>query len=111
VKGHVARVKRILSSICDLFSLEASENEPVNLRVELVEAGKKVTLCIARVGVMPVDTSVGKQAFLVFRKLYSSSMGISLYVVERCMDRLGGKIWVESAPATGLKVFLQFDVA
>ena len=52
-----------------------------------------------------IDLQYKEQIFGLFKRLHSSSeypgSGMGLAICERIVQRIGGRIWVESEPGTG----------
>jgi signal transduction histidine kinase len=62
-----------------------------------------------------IDPDYQKKVFEIFHRLNpedsASGEGLGLTIVTRVMDRLGGKIWLESEPGKGSKFFIALPVA
>lgn len=77
--------------------------------------GEEVELCVA-------DTGIGldeEQQKLIFEKFYraesdltptTDGFGLGLYIVQRLVHDLGGKIWLESEPDRGSTFFVTLPV-
>lgn len=109
VMGHVARLRRVFLSLFGLFAAE-SDSPPTVVRVELCDVADNVTFKISGL-VSTIPEHDGRHAFYVFRKLYSASMGVALYVAQQCVERLAGSVWVESSARQGLSVFISLPAA
>jgi signal transduction histidine kinase len=61
------------------------------------------------------DMSYHDRIFEIFRRLHTydefPGSGVGLALVKKAMDRMGGKVWAESAPDQGATFFLQLRVA
>jgi signal transduction histidine kinase len=64
------------------------------------------------IGIAPAHQ---KKVFEIFHRLNPdnsvSGEGLGLTIITRIMDRLGGKIWVESEPGKGSKFFIALPTA
>lgn len=109
VMGHVARLRRVFLSLLGLFAAGADSPSTV-VRVELCEVSDKVTFRFSGMVKMAPEHD-GRHAFYLFRKLYSSSMGVALYVAQQCIERMSGSVWVESSASQGLSVFISLPLA
>lgn len=72
--------------------------------------GDMTIYCVEDNGI-GIKSDYKKKIFEVFHRLnpedpISSGEGIGLTIVSRIMDRLGGKVWLESEPGKGSKFFI-----
>lgn len=60
------------------------------------------------------DMTYHDQIFEIFRRLHSSrefaGSGVGLALVRKAMERMGGRVWAESAPGQGATFFLEFQM-
>jgi signal transduction histidine kinase/HAMP domain-containing protein len=62
-----------------------------------------------------IDESYHEKIFEIFRRLHTYNEypgnGIGLALVKKAMERMGGRVWVESRPGQGATFFLEFELA
>jgi len=71
----------------------------------------------SRVRVVVEDNGIGipleqqKRIFDIFERLHSTDAypgtGIGLAIVEKSMERMGGRVWVESTPGQGSRFWIE----
>ena len=78
------------------------------IRVFCTEDAKQVTYCIQDNGI-GIDKQYSKQIFEPFQRLHNKhnfqGTGLGLSICRKIIDRLGGKIWVESELGVGSSFF------
>ena len=86
--------------------------DPPVIRIS-AEAGENCWIFSVQDNGMGIDPKYFEYIFGVFRRLHGSQKsgtGIGLAICRAAVERLGGKIWVESAPGSGSTFYVSLPV-
>ncbi len=90
------------------------EAEPPQIKLSGATQGDKLCLSIADNGI-GFDMRCHDRIFEIFQRLNHAEAypgtGIGLALVRKAMQRMGGRVWAESAPGEGARLFLEFDLS
>jgi two-component system, sensor histidine kinase and response regulator len=108
-KGHI-------ESICQNLitnAIKYRSERPLRINIRTEDKGKYILLEISDNG-SGIDLSKNKdKIFKMFQRLHSSGegKGLGLYIIKSQVERLGGKVEVESEPGKGasFKIYLRND--
>ena len=85
------------------------EREP-RIRFSARAQNDTVVICVEDNGI-GIEAAHFERIFQIFERLHGQAAypgtGIGLAVVRRAVDRMNGKIWVESAVGSGSRFFVQ----
>ncbi len=113
VLAHAATLRQVLVNLLgNAVKFVASGAPHVRLRAEL-RPGAKVRIWIEDNGI-GIPSEFHERIFQVFQRLHTTAYagtGIGLAIVQKGVERMGGRVGVESAPGTGSKFWIELNLA
>jgi PAS domain S-box-containing protein len=109
VLSHSTTLKQILSNLISnaLKFVEAGKNPRIEIWSEMCDGHVRVFIRDDGIGIAP---DYHEKVFGLFQRLHSShtypGTGIGLAIVRKGMERMGGRVGVESVPGSGSKFWL-----
>lgn len=90
------------------------KDRPARIEVGARRDGGMWTIWVQDDGI-GIDPQYFERIFLIFQRLHTRTeypgTGIGLAMCQRIVERLGGRIWVESAPGEGAKFLFTLHAA
>lgn len=113
VLAHAATLRQVLVNLLgNAVKFVACGAPHVRLRSELCP-GAKVRIWIEDNGI-GIPSEFHERIFQVFQRLHTTAYagtGIGLAIVQKGVERMGGRVGVESAPGTGSKFWIELNLA
>lgn len=117
VVGDPTRLGQVLQNLI-ANGVHFNESRPKVIEVTWREDPEDAArvLVVVRDNGIGMDPRFHREAFRMFRRLhgpgqYGGGSGSGLAIVERLVARLGGRVWIESAPGEGCSVFVSLERA
>jgi len=106
VEGNFARLVQLFQNLIENAIKYRGEGTP---RIQITADRKEAdcTFCISDNGI-GIEPQYAEEIFGVFRRLHGSEYegtGIGLALCKKIVERLGGRIWVESKPGDGAEFY------
>lgn len=102
--GDAVLINQIFSNLIDNAIKYCKPDHPARIRITGIQQGDMVHYAVADDGI-GIDPQHHGKIFEIFHQLNPSGsqggQGLGLTIVRRILDRLDGRIWVESAPNAG----------
>lgn len=104
VRGARTLLGQVLGNLLTNALKYTAPGEAPRVRISAQEAGEKVMLAIADRGI-GIDAKYHERVFKIFERLHGYSRypgsGVGLAIARRAVERMNGRIWVESEPGQG----------
>jgi PAS domain S-box-containing protein len=106
VKGDAGLLRALFQNlISNALKYQKGDGVEISLSARPVEGGF-FEICIADDGI-GIDPQFSEKIFMPFARLHGreeySGTGIGLAICQQAAERMGGRIWVESAPGEGAR--------
>jgi PAS domain S-box-containing protein len=112
-RGDANQLGQVFSNLLDNALKYLDPTRPGVIRVSGRQKQKEVVYCVEDNGI-GIDAEHQDAIFGLFHRLNpdrGSGLGLGLTIVQRSLDRQGGKIWLESTPSQGSKFFFSLPSA
>jgi PAS domain S-box-containing protein len=105
--GDSVQVGRVLANLVDNAVKYRDPARPLVVRVTGARTGTESVYCVADNGI-GIAPGLHAKVFELFYRVapkQGSGDGLGLKIVRRIVDRLGGRVWMESEPGQGARFF------
>jgi PAS domain S-box-containing protein len=113
VRGHKVTLKQVLYNLLLNALKFVAEGTAPQGRIRSERVGDRVRLWVEDNGI-GIDPAHQERIFGVFERLHPeaySGTGIGLAIVKKGIERMGGRVGVESAPGRGSRFFVELPAA
>jgi light-regulated signal transduction histidine kinase (bacteriophytochrome) len=111
VKGDEIQLMRVFQNLIDNAIKFKSNNLP-DIYIDSKEEMGSVVISIKDNGI-GIDPKYNDKIFVIFQRLHSHAnypgTGIGLAICKRTIERLGGKIWLQSEPGLGTTFYFTLN--
>ncbi len=111
VIGNIALINQVLANLIDNALKFVPKDRTPHLTINSTPGDKRVRLCIADNGI-GIPAQYHGRVFDLFERLHKSSeyagTGVGLALVKKAMERMMGKVGIESTPGEGSCFWLEF---
>ena len=101
----------VLRNLIDNALKFSRDAEPPTITLSARREGDRIVLSIRDNGI-GFDMKYHERIFEIFQRLHRSEefagTGVGLALVRKAMQRMGGRVWAESAPGEGACFYLEF---
>jgi PAS domain S-box-containing protein len=112
VFGHPAILEQVLVNLLRNAMKFVSPGTPPRIYIRAEDMGKTVRLCIDDNGI-GIEPQYQHKVFKVFERLHCTEeypgTGIGLAIVKKAVERLGGRVGIESQPGRGSCFWLELS--
>ena len=111
-RGDQVQVDQIFANLIGNALKFGDQNRPTVITITGREEENMVVYCVEDNGI-GIASAYQEKIFEIFHKLTPTSegQGLGLNIVRKILDRLGGKVWVESEPGKYCKFFVSLPKA
>jgi signal transduction histidine kinase len=112
-RGDATQLGQVFSNLLDNALKYLDPSRPGVIRVSAHQKRNEVVYCVEDNGI-GIDAEHQDAIFGLFHRLNpdrGTGLGLGLTIVQRSLDRQGGKIWLESTPNQGSKFFISLPPA
>ena len=110
VQAHPEGLAMVLRNLIDNALKFSRDSRPPSLKISATAGEKSVILSVRDNGI-GFDMKFHDRIFDIFQRLQRvedyPGTGIGLAIVRKAMQRMGGRVWAESAPGQGATFFLE----
>jgi signal transduction histidine kinase len=105
--GDGVLASRLLANLVDNAIKYRDPSRPLVVRITGARTGAESVYCVADNGI-GIAPSLQKRVFELFYRVQpkqGTGDGLGLTIIKRIVDRLGGRVWIESEPGKGTRFF------
>jgi signal transduction histidine kinase len=114
VRGSAFFLNQTLANLLTNALKYTEPDKPPRVRISAESRGPKVLVNVADEGI-GIEPAYHERIFQIFERLHGYSRypgsGVGLAIVRRAVDRMNGRIWVESQPGQGSRFCLELPGA
>jgi signal transduction histidine kinase len=113
VLGHAPSLMQCFSNLLDNAFKFTSPLRPPRVTVRAEPAGERSVRVVVEDNGIGIDPAHHERIFGIFERVTSSTegTGIGLAIVRRAVERMGGRVGVESTPGQGAQFWLELPLA
>ena len=114
VLGDAQGLAIALRNLVDNAIKFSRDRQPPRIEIAAARAGNSVRLAVRDNG-LGFDMKFHDRIFAIFQRLHRAEdypgTGVGLAIVRKAMERMGGRVWAESAPGQGATFTIELPEA